>query len=176
MREEREIRPKWPAIYTFLGRGKWWQRRTSSVVRWSNKFGCSMVEQVRWFISNRILLALARMSSAFCFLFASCCLLCGWDCFHVLMPNHHMPISNKKQQLFKLTVNCAIYLPGLSYTIHQQKLELSLEDILQVLRMTVVINSSTDFTLQILTMCKSRTSAYWTCRKSFPAMTKPWPS
>jgi hypothetical protein len=22
---EREIRPKWPTIYTFLGRGKWWQ-------------------------------------------------------------------------------------------------------------------------------------------------------
>jgi hypothetical protein len=52
---EREIRPKWPAIYTFLGRGKRWQRRTisvfggqtSSVVRWSNKFGCSVVEQVQ---------------------------------------------------------------------------------------------------------------------------------
>jgi hypothetical protein len=29
---EREIRPKWPAIYTFLERGKWWQRRTISVV------------------------------------------------------------------------------------------------------------------------------------------------
>jgi hypothetical protein len=32
MREEREIRPKWPAIYTFLGRGKWWQP--------SNNIGC----------------------------------------------------------------------------------------------------------------------------------------
>jgi hypothetical protein len=26
MRGEREIRPKWSAIYTFLGRGKWWQK------------------------------------------------------------------------------------------------------------------------------------------------------
>jgi hypothetical protein len=32
MRGEREIRPKWPAIYTFLGRGKWWQP--------SNNIGC----------------------------------------------------------------------------------------------------------------------------------------
>jgi hypothetical protein len=26
MRGKREIRPKWPAIYTFLGRGKWRQK------------------------------------------------------------------------------------------------------------------------------------------------------
>jgi hypothetical protein len=75
MRGKREIRPKWPAIYTFLGRGKWWQSRTislfgsqtSAVVWWSNKFGYLVVEQVRCFISDPILLALARMSSAFCF-------------------------------------------------------------------------------------------------------------
>jgi hypothetical protein len=30
--------------------------------------------------------------------FASCCLLCGWDCFHVLMTNHHMPMSNTPSQ------------------------------------------------------------------------------
>ena len=31
---------------------------------------------------------------ASCLLPASCGLLCGWDCFHVLMTNHHMPVSN----------------------------------------------------------------------------------
>jgi hypothetical protein len=83
MRGEREIRPKWPAIYTFLGRGKRWQPSNKFGVWWSNKFGCLVVEQIRWFISNPILLALARMSSAFCFLFASCFVLeiastCWW--------------------------------------------------------------------------------------------------
>jgi hypothetical protein len=34
-------------------------------------------KEYRLVISNPILLALARMSSAFCFLFASRCLLCG---------------------------------------------------------------------------------------------------
>jgi hypothetical protein len=50
-------------IYTFLGRGKWWQSR---------QYWYLVVKQVWWFIPNPILLALARMSSAFCFLFAAC--------------------------------------------------------------------------------------------------------
>ena len=41
--------------------------RASSVARWSNEFGD--------LFQNPILLALARMSSTFCFLFASCFLL-----------------------------------------------------------------------------------------------------
>jgi hypothetical protein len=57
-----------------------------------NNIDCLVVKQYRWFISNPILLALARMSSAF--LLPFCFLLCGWDCFHMLMTNHPMLICN----------------------------------------------------------------------------------
>jgi hypothetical protein len=33
---EREIRPRWPAIYTFLGRGKWWQKAAVCGLRFAN--------------------------------------------------------------------------------------------------------------------------------------------
>jgi hypothetical protein len=78
MRGEREIRPKWPAIYTFLGRGKWWQKAAICGLR---------------FLVCGLRFTSCQLSIANC-PFASCCLLCGWDCFHVLMTNHHMPISN----------------------------------------------------------------------------------
>jgi hypothetical protein len=37
--------------------------------------------------------AVCKLSIANC-PFASCCLICGQDCFHVLMSNHYMPVSN----------------------------------------------------------------------------------
>jgi hypothetical protein len=122
MSGEREIRPKWPAIYTFLGRGKQWQKSNNLSVRCSRMVGvwcliirncrtsivkigwCLTVVGVWQFISDPFLLAcsmlFASISHPLCILFgstllpASCCLLCGWDCFHVLMTNHHMPVSN----------------------------------------------------------------------------------
>jgi hypothetical protein len=38
MRGEREIRPKWPAIYTFLERGKRWQP-SNNIGRLANNIG-----------------------------------------------------------------------------------------------------------------------------------------
>jgi hypothetical protein len=52
----------------FSGKGQMVAMSNDIGVWWSNKFGCLVVKQVRMFISNQILLALARMSSVFCFL------------------------------------------------------------------------------------------------------------
>jgi hypothetical protein len=39
MRGKRETRPKWPAIYTFLGRGKRWQP-SNNIGCLANNIGC----------------------------------------------------------------------------------------------------------------------------------------
>jgi hypothetical protein len=52
----------------FSGKGQMVAMSNDIGVWWLNKFGCLVVKQVRMFISDPILLALARMSSVFCFL------------------------------------------------------------------------------------------------------------
>jgi hypothetical protein len=43
---------------------------------------------------------------ASCLLPASYCLLCGWDCFHVLMTDHHMPVSNMFPSTYTNIICC----------------------------------------------------------------------
>jgi hypothetical protein len=43
---------------------------------------------------------------ASCLLPASYCSLCGWDCFHVLMTNHHMPVSNMFPSTYTIIICC----------------------------------------------------------------------
>ena len=128
MRGEREIRPKWPAIYTFLGRDKWWQKWWQ--MGWVITFpmtDCELFTSRPWLrlrprleavfaiggnnlsdlppngidasVVKPFLLACSMLLLPSCFHFTStllplCFLLCGWNCFHMLMTNHHMPISN----------------------------------------------------------------------------------
>ena len=138
MSGEREIRPKWPAIYTFLGRDKWWQKWWQ--MGWVITFpmtDCELFTSRPWLrlrsrleavfaiggnnlsdlppngkspsglppngidasVVKPFLLACSMLLLPSCFHFTStllplCFLLCGWNCFHMLMTNHHMLICN----------------------------------------------------------------------------------
>ena len=140
MRGEREIRPKWPAIYTFLERDKWWQKWWQ--MGWVITFpmtDCELFTSRPWLrlqsrleavfavggnnvsdllsngksppalpsnginasVAKPFCLACSMLLLPFCIHLASimlphCFLLCGWDCFHILLNSHHMLICNSE--------------------------------------------------------------------------------